>query len=80
MIHLDKYHFRQYLVDEPDPELKRVLHLTRRQNHPFRHPEVIDHKTTVLYLNRKGGMARVIHDDLVATLSEEAIADSMVRK
>jgi hypothetical protein len=27
VIHPDKYCLRQYLVDEPDPELRRILHL-----------------------------------------------------
>jgi hypothetical protein len=40
----------------------------------------MDQKSIVLYLNRKGSVARVIHDDLVATLGEEAIAYSTVRK
>jgi hypothetical protein len=40
----------------------------------------MDQKSIVLYLNRKGWTARVIHDDLVATLGEKAIADSTVTK
>jgi hypothetical protein len=40
----------------------------------------MDQKSVVLYLNRKGWMARVIHDDLVATLGEEAIAYSNMTK
>jgi hypothetical protein len=38
----------------------------------------MDQRSIVLYLNRKGWMARVIHDDLVTTLGEEAIAHSTV--
>jgi hypothetical protein len=40
----------------------------------------MDQRSIVLYLNRKGLMARVIHDDLVAMLGEEAIAYSTVTK
>jgi hypothetical protein len=40
----------------------------------------MDQKSIVLYLNRKGWTARVIHDDLVATLGEEAMEYSMVTK
>jgi hypothetical protein len=80
LIHPDKYCLRQYLVDEPDPEPRRILHLIRTQNRPFRNPECMDQKSIVLYLNRKGWMGRVIHDDLVATLGEEAISDSTVTK
>jgi hypothetical protein len=40
----------------------------------------MDHKSIALYFNRKGWMARVIHDDLVVTLGEEAIAYSTVTK
>jgi hypothetical protein len=40
----------------------------------------MDQKSIVLYLNRKGWLTRVIHDDLVATLGEEAIAYSIVTK
>jgi hypothetical protein len=42
--------------------------------------EVMDRKSIALDLNRKGWMARVIHDDLVVTLGEEAIAYSTVTK
>jgi hypothetical protein len=40
----------------------------------------MDQKSIVLYLNRKSGMTQVIHDDLVATLGEAAIAYSTVTK
>jgi hypothetical protein len=40
----------------------------------------MDQKSIVLYLNRKGWMARIIHDDRVATLGKEAIAYSTVMK
>jgi hypothetical protein len=40
----------------------------------------MDQRLIVLYLNRKGWVARVIHDDLAATLGEEAIAYSTVTK
>jgi hypothetical protein len=40
----------------------------------------MDQRSIVLYLNRNGWMARVIHDDLVATLGEEGVAYSTVRK
>jgi precorrin-2 methylase len=40
----------------------------------------MDQKSIVVYLNRKGWMARVIHYDLVARVGEEAIAYSIVRK
>jgi hypothetical protein len=40
----------------------------------------MDQRSVVLSLNRKGWMAPVIHDDLVATLGEEAIAYSTVTK
>jgi hypothetical protein len=40
----------------------------------------MDQRSIVFYLNTKGWMARVIHDDLVATLGEEAIAYSTVTK
>jgi hypothetical protein len=38
----------------------------------------MDKRSIVLDLNRKGLMAHVIHQDLVATLAEEAIAYSTV--
>jgi hypothetical protein len=38
----------------------------------------MDQRSIVIYLNRKGWMARVIDDDLVAMLGEEAIAYSTV--
>jgi hypothetical protein len=38
----------------------------------------MDQRSIVLYSNRKGLTAQVIHDDLVATLGEEAIAHSTV--
>jgi hypothetical protein len=80
LINADKYRLRQYLVDEPDPELRRILHLIRHQNRPLRNPELMDQKSIVLYLNRKSWMAQVIHDHLVATLGEEAIAYNTVRR
>jgi hypothetical protein len=40
----------------------------------------MDQRSIVLYLNRKGRLARVIHDDLVATLGEEAITYNTVTK
>jgi hypothetical protein len=80
LIHPDKYRLRQYLVDDPDPELRRILHLIRHQSRPFRNAEFMGQKSIVFYLNRKDWMARVIHDDLVATLGEEAIAYSTVTK
>jgi hypothetical protein len=40
----------------------------------------MDPRSIVLYLNRTGWMARVIHDDLAATLGEEAIACGSVTK
>jgi hypothetical protein len=40
----------------------------------------MDQRSIVLYLNRKGWMARVIHDDLVATLGEKGIAYSNMTK
>jgi hypothetical protein len=43
-------------------------------------PRIHGPKINVLSLNRKGWMARVIHDDLGATLGEEAIAYSTVTK
>jgi hypothetical protein len=62
MIHTDKYPHRQYLVDEPGPELRRILHFIRHPNRPLRNPEFLNQKSIVLYLNRKGWIARVIHD------------------
>jgi hypothetical protein len=66
MIHPDKYHLRQYLVDEPDPELRRIFHLIRHHNPPWRNPESMDPKSIVFYL--------------VATLGEGAITYSTVTK
>jgi hypothetical protein len=40
----------------------------------------MDQRSIVLYLNMKGWMTRVIHDDLVGTLDEEAITYSSVAK
>jgi hypothetical protein len=40
----------------------------------------MDQRAIDLYLNRKGWMARVIHDDLISTLGEKAVAYSSVRK
>jgi hypothetical protein len=74
MTHRDNYPLRQCLVDEPDPDLTHILHLIKHQNRPLRDPEFMDQKSIVLYLNRKGWTAQVIHDDLVARLGEEAIA------
>jgi hypothetical protein len=54
MIPPDKYSLRQYLVDELDPELRRLLHLIRYQDRPLRNPESMDRKSNVPYLNRKG--------------------------
>jgi hypothetical protein len=78
--HHDRYSFRQYLVDEPDPDLRRILHLTTHQNRPSRNSEFIDQKSIVLDLIRKSWTVQVIHDDLVATLDEQAIAYSTVMK
>jgi hypothetical protein len=69
----DKYPLRQQLVDQPDPKLRRTLYLIRNQNRASRNPAFMDQESIVLYLPRKGWTARVIHDDLVATLGEEAI-------
>jgi hypothetical protein len=80
LIHPDKYHLRQYLVDEPNPELRPVLHVFRHQNRPVRDFRAVDHKSSALYLNMKGWLAQVIHDDLVVTLGEEAIAYGTVTK
>jgi hypothetical protein len=80
LIHPDKYLLRQYLVDESDPELRRILHLMRHQNRAFRDSEDIDRKSIGLYLNRKGWTTRVIHDDLADALGEEAIAYRIVTK
>jgi hypothetical protein len=68
-----KYSFRQYLVDVPDPELKPVLQVIRHQNCPLRSSGFMDQRSNVLYLNRKSLTAEVTHDDLVATLGEEAM-------
>jgi hypothetical protein len=40
----------------------------------------MDEQAIVLYLNRNGWTALVIHDNLVSTLCKEAIAYSTVRK
>jgi hypothetical protein len=80
MIPRDKYLLRQYLVDEPDPELRRIRYLIKHRNRPPRHPEFMNQKSIVLYLNRKGGTAPVMHENLVATLGEEAILYNTVRK
>jgi hypothetical protein len=80
LIHPDKYRLRQYLFDEPDPELRRIFHLIRLQHRTSNGFKGMDQKSIVLYLNRKGWMARVIHDDLAATLGEEALAYSTVMK
>jgi hypothetical protein len=40
----------------------------------------MDPKSIVLYLHRKGRAAQDIHNDLVATFSEEVIAYSMVTR
>jgi hypothetical protein len=80
LVHADKYRLRQYLVDKPDPELRRILHLIRHQNRSLRNPGIMGQRSIVLYLNRNGWMARVIHDELEATLGEEAIAYGTVTK
>jgi hypothetical protein len=46
----------------------------------LRNPEFMDEKSIVLHFNKKGWVTRVIHNDLVATLCEEAIAYSTVTK
>jgi hypothetical protein len=73
-----KYRVRQYLVDKPDPELRPVLHLISHQNFTFKSPGFMEERSIVLYLDRKGLIAQVIHDDLVPTLGEEATAYSTV--
>jgi hypothetical protein len=40
----------------------------------------MDQRSITLYLKRNGGIARVLHDDLVVMLCEEAIAYSIVTK
>jgi hypothetical protein len=80
MIHPHKYPLRQYLVDEPDPELRLNLCLIGYGNRPLSSPDFLNRQSIVLCLNRKGWTARVVHDDLVAALSEEAIAFCMVTK
>jgi hypothetical protein len=40
----------------------------------------MDHKSIALYLNRKGSLSRVMRDDLVVTLGEEAIVYSTMTK
>jgi hypothetical protein len=76
--HLDKYSLRQYLVATPDRELKSILDFTRHQKLSLRNPELMDQRSIVIYLNRKGVRTQVIHDELVATLGEEATAYSKV--
>jgi hypothetical protein len=78
LIHPDKYHLRQYLVDTPNPDLRPVFHLIWHQNYTLRSPGFMDQRLIVPYLKRKGWMARLIHDDLVPTLGEEAITYSTV--
>jgi hypothetical protein len=46
----------------------------------FRNPECMDQRSIVLYLNRKGRIAQIIHDVPVAMLWEEAIADGTMMK
>jgi hypothetical protein len=41
-------------------------------------PEFMEQRLIVFYLNMKGLTDQVIHDDLIATLGEEAIAYSTV--
>jgi hypothetical protein len=77
LTHPDRQRFRQYLIDELDRELRRI-HLIRYQDHLSESGELMDHKSNVFCLNRKGRTTRVIHDDLVATLGEEAVAYSTV--
>jgi hypothetical protein len=74
MIHSDKYCLRQYLVKEPDLELRRILQVVRHHNRSSRNSEFMDQKSIVLSLNRKSWTARVIQDDRIATLGEVAIA------
>jgi hypothetical protein len=76
MIHPDKYTLRQYLVDKPDAEMKRILHIIRHQNHQLGNPTFRDQRSIVFYRNRQGWTAWVIHDDHVDKLCEEAIATS----
>jgi hypothetical protein len=76
--HPDKSPLRQHLVDRPDPELRPIRHFIREQHHTFRRAGVMNQGSIVLYLNRKGRTAQVIHDDLVATLGAEANAYSTV--
>jgi hypothetical protein len=40
--HPDKYPLRQCLIDEPNAELRGILHLIRHQNRAFRSPEFMD--------------------------------------
>jgi hypothetical protein len=65
----DKYLFRQYRVDNPDPELGGILDLTRCSNCPFRTSEFMDPKPIVFYLRRKGWTARDIPTILDAHLA-----------
>jgi hypothetical protein len=80
LINPDQYPLRQYLADEPHAKLRRIVFLIRRQNCPLRNPEFMYRKSIVLYLDRNGWTAQVIHRDLVATLGEQAIAYSAVTK
>jgi hypothetical protein len=72
--HPEKYPIRQYYVDKPYPELRPILQFVRHQKCTFRSVGFMDKRSIVLYLNRKGWTAQVMHDDLVATLGEEALA------
>jgi hypothetical protein len=40
----------------------------------------MSHTSIVLYFNRNGRIARVIHDDLVATFGEDVVSHSMWTK
>jgi hypothetical protein len=74
----EKYSLRKYLVEKPDPELRPVLHLIRYRNWRLRSPRFMDQRSILHFLNRKGLIAQLIHEDLVGTLGEEASAYSTV--
>jgi hypothetical protein len=78
--HPDKYSLRQYLADQPDPELGCIQHFARGHHRSFKTSESMNPKSIVFSAHRNGWMARATTDDLVARLGEEAIAYSTITK
>jgi hypothetical protein len=53
---IDKYSLRQNLVHEPDPELRRILHLFKLQQRPMRILGFMDQKSISSFSTGRAGL------------------------